>query len=77
MNVLEIAVGEFVSALRILRVPFVDAEMPFCIFTESVQTDKLVFFIRRRPMGAPRALAVRNYMSLVDELRCEREGTLV
>ena len=45
MNIFEIAIGELVSALRILRVPFVHAEMPFCIFTESMQTDKLVFFI--------------------------------
>ena len=77
MNTYEIAVREFVSALRIRRVPFVDAEMPFCIFAESVQTDKLVFFIYRRSMFVPRPLAVRDSMFLLNESRGEREGIFV
>ena len=42
MNVFEIAIGKFVSPFGVLWVSIVDSEMPFCIFAESVQTDKLV-----------------------------------
>src|SRR6266542_4351082 len=45
VNVFEIAVGKFVSALRIRTISVVDAKMPFCIFAESVQTDKLILLL--------------------------------
>ena len=45
MNIFEIAVRKFVSALRILRVAIIDPEMPLCIFTESVHTDELILFV--------------------------------
>jgi hypothetical protein len=77
VNTYEIAVREFVSALRIRRVPFVDAEMPFCIFTESVQTDEFILFVYGRPMFAPRAFTVRYKMSLFDQVHCESKSIFV
>jgi hypothetical protein len=45
VNIFEIAIREFVSALRIRTVPLVDSEMPLCIFAEAVQTDKLILLV--------------------------------
>ena len=45
VNDFEIAVGKLVSALRILSKPAVDPEMPFCIFTESMEPDKLILLV--------------------------------
>jgi len=77
MNAFKIAVRKFVSSLRILGVSFINAEVPFCILTESMETDKLILLICRRPISAPRAFVVRDNMSVVNESRCEREGIFV
>jgi hypothetical protein len=77
VNIFEIAIREFVSSLRIRTVPFVDSEMPLCIFAEAVETDELIFFIYGRPMFAPCAFAVGDNMSLVDKSRGERGGIFV
>jgi hypothetical protein len=45
MDIFEIAIGKFVSCLRIFRVCVVDSEVPFCIFAEPVQTNELVLFL--------------------------------
>jgi len=77
MNIFEIAIGELVSSLGILRVMIINAQMPFCIFAESVQSDEFVLFVCGRPMLAPRAFAVRYAVSLLDELRGESKGVFV
>ena len=77
MNIFEIAVRKFVSSLRILREPTVDAQMPFGIGSKSMKTNKFILFICRRPMLGPSAFAVRNKVSFFDELRGKREGIFV
>jgi hypothetical protein len=77
MNIFEIAIGELVSSLGILRVMIINAQMPFCIFAESVQSDEFVLFVCGRPMSAPRAFAVRYAVSLFDELHGESKSVFV
>jgi hypothetical protein len=77
MNVFEIAIGELVSLLGILRVMIVNAQMPFCIFAESVQSDEFILFVCGRPMSAPRAFTVRYETSLFDELHGESKSVFV
>jgi len=76
MNIFEIAIGELVSLLGILWI-MIDAQMPFCIFAESVQSDEFVLIICGRPMSAPRAFAVRYEMSLFDELHGKSKSVFV
>src|SRR5580765_4204370 len=77
MDVFKIAIRKLVSALCLLRESLVNPEMPFGVFTESMQMDKIILFIWRTPMFAPRAFTVRNEMFLFDELRGECEGGFV
>src|SRR5437763_12758316 len=77
VNVREIAVWKFVSALRVHTVTFVHTEMPLRIFGKTVSTDELVFRIRRRFVLAPCAFAISDRMSFLDELRRERDGMFV
>jgi len=63
MNIFEIAKGELVSSLGILRVMIVNAQMPPCVFAESVQSDEFILFVCGRPMSAPRAFAISDQMS--------------
>ena len=77
MNVFEVAIGKFVSPFGILWVSIVDSEMPFCIFAESVHTDKLILFVCWRPMLAPRAFAVCDEVPLFNELHCKGKGLFV
>jgi len=67
MNIFEIAVGKFVSSFRILGVPIVDPEMPFCIFAEPMETDELILCHCRRVMFTPRSPAVCNDAPLLDK----------
>src|SRR5439155_824229 len=50
MNIFEIAVRKSVSSFCVLGVTIVDPEMPFCIFTESMQADELILCPCRRLM---------------------------
>ena len=77
MNVFEVAIGKFVSPFGILWVSIVDSEMPFCIFAESVQTDKLILFVCWRPMLAPRAFAICNEVLLFNELHCKSKSLFI
>src|SRR5262249_23525512 len=77
MNIFEITVRKFVSPFRVLREPIVDAQMPFGISRESVQTNKFVLFICRGPVPGPSAFVVGNKASFFDKLRGEREGIFV
>jgi hypothetical protein len=77
MNIFEIAIGELVSSLGILRVVIVDAQMPPCVFAESVQSDEFILFVCGRPMSAPRAFTVRYEVSLFDELHGESKSVFV
>ena len=77
MNVFEVAIGKFVSAFGVLWVSIVDSEMPFCIFAESVQTDKLVLLVCWRPVLAPRAFAICDEVPLFNELHCKSKGLFV
>ena len=77
MNIFEIAIGELVSLLGILRVMIVNPQMPFCIFAESVQSDEFVLFVCRRPMSAPCAFTVRYEVSLFDELHGKSKSVFV
>ena len=77
MNVFEVAIGKFVSPFGILWVSIVDSEMPFCIFAESVQTDKLILFVCWRPMLAPRTFAICDEVPLFNELHCKSKGLFV
>jgi hypothetical protein len=77
MNIFEIAIGKLVSLLGILRLMIVNAQMPFCIFAESVQSDEFVLFVCGRPMSAPRAFTVRYEMSLFDELHGETKRVFI
>src|ERR1051326_772664 len=77
VNIREIAKREFVSAFCIRTEPLVDSQMPLCIFTKSVQADKLIFLICGRTMSAPRAFTVRGNLPVVDEFRREGKGIFV
>src|SRR6266446_4629360 len=68
MDIFKIAVGKFVSLFCILGMCVVDPEMPFCIFTESVQTNEFVLFLGRRLVLTPCTLAVRNNVPLLNKL---------
>src|SRR6266567_2188463 len=77
VNVCEITVRKRVSALRIHSVTFVHAEMPLRVFGKPVHADEFVFHITRRFVLAPRAFAISDQTSFVDELRRERDGIFV
>jgi hypothetical protein len=55
----------------------VNAQMPFCIFAESVQSDEFILFVCGRPMSAPRAFSVRYEMSLFDQVHGESKSVSV
>ena len=74
MNVFKIAIRKLVSLFCILRVMIVNAQMPLCIFAESVQSDEFVLFACGGPMSAPRAFSVHNKMFLFDKLHGESKG---
>ena len=77
MNVFEVAIGKFVSPFGVLRIALVNSEVPFCVFAESVQTDKLILFVCCRPMLAPRAFAICDEVSLFNELHGKSKGLFV
>ena len=77
MHVCEIPVRELVSALRIYSVTFVHAEMPLRVFGKPMHADELVFQIRQRFVLTPRAFAINDQMSFLNELRRERDGIFV
>ncbi len=77
MSVFEIAIGEFVSSFCILGISDVDAQMPFCILTESTQPNELILCYCRRVMFAPRSPAVRNDVPLLDKFFSVLEGANV
>jgi hypothetical protein len=77
MNTFEIAIGELVSSLGILRVMIVNAQMPPCIFAESMESDEFILFVRGRPMSAPGAFSVRYEMSLFDQVLGESKSVFV
>src|SRR4029077_3365375 len=77
VSVCEITIRELVSALCIHSVTFVHAEMPLRVFGEPVHADELVFHTRQRFVLAPRAFAISDQMSSLDELRSERDGIFV
>jgi hypothetical protein len=77
MNIFEIAIGELVSLLGILRVMIVNAQMPFCIFAESVQSDEFILFVCGRPMPAPRTFAISDEMSFFDQVHGESKSVFV
>ena len=68
MHILEIAIGKFVSPFGVLGVAIVNSEMPFCIFAESVQTNKLIIEFYRRPVSGPGAFSVDHNASAGDKL---------
>ena len=45
MNIFQIAIGKSTSCFGLFAVRAVDSEVPFCIFSESVQTNELVLFL--------------------------------
>jgi len=45
MNISKVAVRKFVSRFRIFRVSFVDSQMPFRIFPETMPANKLILFL--------------------------------
>jgi len=51
--------------------------MPFRIFAEAVEANKLILFVCGRPMHAPRAFAVRDAVSFSDELLGKGERIFV
>src|SRR5207245_11127237 len=77
LNLFEGAKVKFVSPFGVLGVAIVDSEMPFCIFAESVQTDKLILFVCCSPMLAPRAFAICDEVPLIDELHCKSKSLFV
>jgi hypothetical protein len=77
VNIFEVAVRKFVSPFRVFGVPIVDSQMPFGIFTESVQADKFVFIVCRRTMLTPRAFAIRDDMRLSDQVPGKCKGLIV
>ena len=77
MDIFEVAIGKFVSLFGLLSIALVNSKMPFCIFAESVQTDKLILFVCLRPMLAPRAFAICNEVALFNELHGKSKGVFV
>jgi hypothetical protein len=77
MSILKIAVRKFVSSLRMLREPLVDAQMPFGVRSESMKTNEFILFICRGAMLGPGAFVVRNNASLLDEVRGESQRIFV
>jgi hypothetical protein len=77
VNVCEVAVRKLVPTLRIRRVSFIHAELPLCVFGESVQANKLIFRTSRRSVLVPCALAISDKVSFVDQLGSERHGIFV
>jgi len=77
MDVFEVAIGKFVSPFGVLGVALVNSEMPFCIFAESVQADKLILFVCWRLMLAPRAFAICDEVALFNELHGKSKGVFV
>ena len=45
MNIFEIAIRKLVSSLGILGKTIIDAQMPFGILSDPMETDKLILFI--------------------------------
>src|SRR5262249_23482589 len=52
-------------------------EIPLGVFGKPVRADELVFHIGRRFVRAPRAFSISDQMSLLYELRRERDGIFV
>jgi hypothetical protein len=53
VSLLEVAIGEFISAFGVLAMLFIDAQIPFRIFLEPVPADEVILLLRRRPALAP------------------------
>ena len=69
VNVREITVREFISALRIRGVTIVHAEMPLRVFGEAVHGNEVIFRSRRRFVLMPHPSPIQDQMSFPDELR--------
>ncbi len=74
MNIFEVAIGKFVSPFGVLGVAIVNSEMPFRIFAESVQTNKLIVEFCRRPVFGPGAFSVDHNASAGDKLLGVRQS---
>ncbi|HZR06117.1 MAG TPA: hypothetical protein VFA61_09840 [Candidatus Udaeobacter sp.] len=77
MNIFEVAIGKFISSFGVLRIALVDSQMPFCVFPESMHTDKLILFVCGRPMFAPPAFVIRDEMPFLNELHGKSEAVFV
>ena len=77
MNVFEISKGELVPGFRIFGVTIVNSEMPFCVFRESVLTNKFVLLLSGGLVLTPRISQIHQNPSLLDQFLSMQEGTFV
>jgi hypothetical protein len=77
VDVCEIAVREFVSALCIHGVTIVHPKMPVGVFRKAVRANEVVFDSSRRFMLVPPALAIGNQMPMPNQLRRKYERIFI
>ncbi len=68
MNVFKVAARKFVSRFGIFGMPFVDSQMPFCVFFKTMHANELVLFFWRRSVFPPRTVAVHDDVPFHDKL---------
>src|ERR671918_2616388 len=67
MDVFEIAIRELIPSFGMLVLLFVDPQIPFPVFIEPVQADKLILFVCGGLVFAPRIPSVQDNMPFADE----------
>jgi hypothetical protein len=77
MNIFKVTIRKFVSAFGVLSVALVDSQMPLCVFTEAMPSNKLILEFGRRPVFGPGAFIIWDNMTFVYESSGESEGVLV
>ena len=70
MNVFEVAIGKFVTALVVLGLVFIDAEKPLLIFGDAVFLDEFIFLLGRGLVLAPRISFIMYGFAAHNEVSC-------
>ena len=77
MKIPEVAERKLVPGFRIFGMRFLDPEIPFAIFSESVDANEFVLCLRRRMMISPRIFLINDRTPLSDQFLCKSERGLL
>src|ERR1700680_4367842 len=77
VDILEVTIGKLIPSLGMLRLLDVYPQVPFGVLLKPILANELVLLFRDGPVFTPLIPLVKNYISVLDQVLCTIDGSLV